>query len=243
MLQLSKKNKRKEPFLTSDKKFAFSVAAVALLLFGAIIFFAKTDDTELVNAPQDAPPSEPIVFDTKAQSTIGDENAPIEVVEFFDFQCPHCQNWSADVYPGLKEKFIDTGKVQFSSINFAFLGLESELSALMFETINGTVNSEKAFMFKEKIMELAKKEDKKAFNKENLLLTAKNVLEADEFAKVEKSFDDKEFKDSVSADKNVAVESDVQGTPSIFINGVYFEAGMDPTSLYEELERLSNEQK
>ena len=239
---MNNKNKRKEPFLTSDSKFALAVAAVAILLFGAIVFFAKSDDTEIKDAPKDGP----IVFETETQATIGEESAPVEVVEFFDFQCPHCQDWSADVFPGLKEKFIDTGKIKFTSINFPFLGPESDLAALMFETINGKINSEKAFEFKEKFLVAAKANDKNngnAFSDKNLLSIAKDLLEEDEYAKVEKSFKDKEFKDSVSTDKKIAVDSGVQGTPSVYINGTYFPAGMDPNSLYKELERLSTEKK
>ncbi|NOR61307.1 MAG: thioredoxin domain-containing protein [Rhodobacteraceae bacterium] len=44
---------------------------------------------------------------------IGDPNAPITIVEYASYTCPHCANFHADVFPELKANFIDTGKVHF----------------------------------------------------------------------------------------------------------------------------------
>lgn len=43
----------------------------------------------------------------------GDPNAPIEVIEYASFTCPHCAHFHRDVYPELKANFIDTGKIHF----------------------------------------------------------------------------------------------------------------------------------
>lgn len=44
---------------------------------------------------------------------LGDENAPLEMIEYASFTCPHCARFHADVYPQLKADYIDTGKVKF----------------------------------------------------------------------------------------------------------------------------------
>ena len=44
---------------------------------------------------------------------LGDENAPIEVVEYASFTCPHCADFHSDVFPELKANYIDTGKIRF----------------------------------------------------------------------------------------------------------------------------------
>lgn len=44
---------------------------------------------------------------------LGDENAPIEMIEYASFTCPHCARFHAEVYPLLKADYIDTGKVKF----------------------------------------------------------------------------------------------------------------------------------
>lgn len=43
---------------------------------------------------------------------LGDEDAPVTVIEFTDFQCPFCRKWYRETYKDLKEQYIDTGKVK-----------------------------------------------------------------------------------------------------------------------------------
>jgi protein-disulfide isomerase len=45
---------------------------------------------------------------------MGDPNAPIEVVEFSDFQCPFCERFHEDTEPLLRQYYIDTGQVRFT---------------------------------------------------------------------------------------------------------------------------------
>ena len=44
--------------------------------------------------------------------TIGDANAPVTIVEYAMFTCPHCAEFYKDVFPKLKAEYIDTGKVK-----------------------------------------------------------------------------------------------------------------------------------
>lgn len=44
---------------------------------------------------------------------MGDENAPVTIVEYASLTCPHCAHFHDATLPELKEKFIDTGKVYF----------------------------------------------------------------------------------------------------------------------------------
>jgi len=69
------------------------------------------------------PPSETVATDdtssaatidvAKAMSprTIGNENAPIKIIEYASLTCSHCAHFHNDVLPALKTKYIDTGKV------------------------------------------------------------------------------------------------------------------------------------
>ncbi len=42
----------------------------------------------------------------------GNENAPVTIVEFSDFQCPFCSRFAAQTLPALQENYIDTGKIK-----------------------------------------------------------------------------------------------------------------------------------
>ena len=81
---------------------ALALAAVALPVGG----LAQTAGTET------AAPSE------RAQRAaedivLGDENAPLTIVEYASFTCVHCGAFHQDVFPRLKAEYIDTGKVRF----------------------------------------------------------------------------------------------------------------------------------
>ncbi len=42
---------------------------------------------------------------------IGNPNAPIRVVEFFDLSCPHCQKFTLNTFPKIRQNYIDRGDV------------------------------------------------------------------------------------------------------------------------------------
>jgi protein-disulfide isomerase len=46
------------------------------------------------------------------ERSIGDPNAPVTIIEYSSLSCPHCATFHTDVLPGLKERYIDTGKVR-----------------------------------------------------------------------------------------------------------------------------------
>ena len=45
--------------------------------------------------------------------SLGSPDAPVKVVEYASFTCPHCATFHANVFKKLKTDYIDTGKVRF----------------------------------------------------------------------------------------------------------------------------------
>ncbi|HEU5175191.1 MAG TPA: DsbA family protein [Gemmatimonadaceae bacterium] len=48
----------------------------------------------------------------------GDPKAPITVVNFSDFGCPYCAQFSLQTYPALEREYVNTGKVYFKYVPF-----------------------------------------------------------------------------------------------------------------------------
>ncbi|MEM9632291.1 MAG: thioredoxin domain-containing protein [Pseudomonadota bacterium] len=44
---------------------------------------------------------------------LGDENAPVTIVEYASMTCGHCANFHKSTWPDLKKDYVDTGKVRF----------------------------------------------------------------------------------------------------------------------------------
>jgi protein-disulfide isomerase len=61
---------------------------------------ARADDAAAANDPRFAP------------RTLGSDQAPIKVMEFFSLTCTHCAAFSRETMPEVKAKLIETGKVQ-----------------------------------------------------------------------------------------------------------------------------------
>jgi protein-disulfide isomerase len=48
-----------------------------------------------------------------AEISLGSATAPVTLVEYASVSCPHCARFAADVFPDLKKRYIDTGKVRY----------------------------------------------------------------------------------------------------------------------------------
>ncbi len=46
--------------------------------------------------------------------TLGDASAPVKVVEYASYTCPHCADFHTDTFKAFREEYIDTGKVFFT---------------------------------------------------------------------------------------------------------------------------------
>lgn len=59
-------------------------------------------------AAQDAVDTSTIV-----DMSLGAEDAPVTVIEYASFTCPHCARFHDSVFKDLKKNYVDTGKVRF----------------------------------------------------------------------------------------------------------------------------------
>ena len=88
--------------------FAMTVAVggnivLGLLGSGQPLMAANAQQTEAT----DAAPTEVI------EMVMGAEDAPITVIEYASFTCPHCARFHEEVYPDLVENYVETGQVRF----------------------------------------------------------------------------------------------------------------------------------
>lgn len=60
----------------------------------------------------------------------GQENAPVTIAFWSDYQCPICKQFELNTLPQLLKEYADTGKVRIVFMDMAFLGNDSTDAAL-----------------------------------------------------------------------------------------------------------------
>lgn len=60
---------------------------------------------------------------------VGSPDAPIEVIEGSDLQCPDCKRYEEETKPAILERFVTTGQVRWRYLFFALPGHEEALPA------------------------------------------------------------------------------------------------------------------
>jgi protein-disulfide isomerase len=68
---------------------------------------------------------------------LGSAGAPVTIIEYASMTCPHCAAFSNGVFPKLKEKYIDTGKVRFIMRLFPTPPVELSVAAYMLARCGG----------------------------------------------------------------------------------------------------------
>ena len=145
---------------------------------------------------------------------LGNAQAPITVVEYASMTCGHCANFHNKVFPALKEKYVDTGKVRFIMREFPLDNLAAAASML-----SRCAGEGKTFPL---ISVLFAKQDEWAFVKGDprpeLLKFAKQAGFTQE--SFENCLKDQKLLDDITAVRTRGSETfGVSSTPTFFVNG------------------------
>ena len=93
------------------------ILALFFLMIGTAVWFNQPNLNSTGNNQQNY--SSLMAFaDEKTETTItemilGSDDAKIEIVEYASYTCPHCATFHTEIYPRLKNEYIETGKVRF----------------------------------------------------------------------------------------------------------------------------------
>jgi protein-disulfide isomerase len=92
----------------------FAIATGTLLLTGTALLGGFPGLGWLTPAAaQDPSPADLAKVGPLGEMVLGDEKAPVTIIEYASMTCPHCAAFHAVTYPELKKRYIDTGKVRF----------------------------------------------------------------------------------------------------------------------------------
>jgi len=99
----------------------FYIALIVIVVAGGAFIATRLAGPRNVSIPAN-------VVVTPADTTgfrgyvIGAADAPVEITEYADFECPHCADFDQVQFPDLKHRLIDTGKIRFRYRDFPLDG-------------------------------------------------------------------------------------------------------------------------
>jgi protein-disulfide isomerase len=164
---------------------------------------------------------------------LGSAKAPVSITEFASMSCPHCAAFEQNVFPMLRSKYIDTGKVHFVFREFP-LDIKAVAAAMLARCI-AKGDPEKFFGA---IDTLFKQQDQ---------LMAQTLVTLQQIGKrsgmndgdADTCVKDQALLDKLSADQKFANEElMVSATPTFFINGKMFKGAMSFEEMEEKIKPL-----
>jgi protein-disulfide isomerase len=147
--------------------------------------------------------------------SLGSAKAKIQVIEYASLACPHCAHFNAEVFPSLKAKWIDTGKVRYTlkemltePVNVAaagFLMARCAGPAKYFKVVDEVFKSQTQWTAGAKIKPILQQ------------IAAANGLDEARFNACLQ--DDAAVQAVAARAQRAGEQDDVHQTPTIFING------------------------
>jgi protein-disulfide isomerase len=98
-----------------SSKTGFYVIIVLVVVIGiALLSYLSQQSSKrrLITLDPNLPPV------TSSGYVLGSPTAPVELVEFGDFECPGCSDFAQMVEPDIRQAYVNTGKVRFRFIDF-----------------------------------------------------------------------------------------------------------------------------
>lgn len=210
-----------------SKKIFWIVGIIVVCIVGIIV---------LSDAKQQS-----VDIDYAEQPYIGEESAPVEIVEFGDYKCPHCGEFMNTLFPIIEEQFVETGKAKFYFMNYSFIAADSTTSAQFGETVYKELGNEKFWEFHHLLFANQTNESGQAnlMTDEFLKAVLQEVASAEETEKVMLAYSENAGKDAWQKDMNIANGLGVTGTPTIYIGGKEF-TGRTMDDFAKMVEEASN---
>jgi len=163
----------------------------------------------------------------------GEENAKIEILVYESLSCSHCAKFHEEVYPKLKNEFIDTGVVK---IAFKYFPLDmAALNASKIAQCKNDGKSDLLHLLYQKQSIWLKGETLEDVNKNLKSVLKEQNIEIDFSSCIENSA----IEDFVLNDRIEGVKKfEVNSTPTIIINNEKFKESLTFKNLKKYIEKL-----
>jgi protein-disulfide isomerase len=148
--------------------------------------------------------------------SLGSAKAKVQVVEYASLSCPHCARFNADVFPGFKAKYVDTGKVRYTLREMLTPPAEVAAAGFMMARCAGPAKYFKV------VDEVFRSQDRWGEQIQPVFLgiAKQNGLTEAQFAAC---LTDEAAQKEINTRVKAALDLGVDSTPTFFVNGKKYE--------------------
>ena len=149
--------------------------------------------------------------------TLGPEDAPVTVMAFEDYACPHCRDYSLETFPDIRSEYIDAGDVRYEFHDLPIpVNQESQRAASAARAVQDTVGNGAFWAYSKSLFE--NQSDLGPSKYADLASPVGADPDTVRTAAVERS-----YQATVQADRQRGVDLGISGTPGIVVNGSILE--------------------
>ena len=167
-----------------------------------------------------------------SEKVLGNENAPITLIEYASLTCHHCATFHNEVLPKIKSDYIDTGKLKFIYRDFPL-----DHYALMASMVARCAGNKKFFTF----LKVLFKEQPKWTAAKDPFIALGHIARIGGIGKEEfkscvgnKAIEDGILKSRIDADREFKIKS----TPTLIINGEKYDGARTFKKLKKYIDKL-----
>ena len=165
---------------------------------------------------------------------IGDEDAPVTIIEYASMSCSHCANFHKNTLPELKTEYIDTGKVRMVFRDYPF-NYPALLGSMMLRCIPEDVK----YDYMNALYQLQAtwvNRDPKVSKKELYKIMQSGGMTKDEFDACYGNLDNENLilEGVMAAQKDFNIKS----TPSFVVNGNLFEGNKNIKEFRQIIDKI-----
>lgn len=214
--------------------FYLVLGVVALVGIGVLAYSMMNRRPRGADKPLDVAVTQQELAGVPGAASLGREDAPVVIYEFADFQCPHCAEWSSLMEPLIRERLVQPGLVRYVFYDFP-LGGGFRHSFLAARAARCAKDQNKYWEYHDILFARQPSWTGLDDPSDFYVDLAKQVgLDTGSFEQCLRS--DK-YQREVSLDRQLGTSLNVNGTPTLFVNGEMLQT--IPT--FPELERIVRE--
>ncbi|MBS4210602.1 thioredoxin domain-containing protein [Bacillus sp. FJAT-50079] len=196
-----------------SKKIFWFIGILAICIIGIIVLKSVQQESA--------------VIDYEGQPFLGEASAPVEIIEFGDYKCPHCKVFNESIVPIINEELIQTGKAKFYFMNYSFISPDSTSSAQFAETVYQELGNETFWDFHQLLFanQMTEAGEMNLFTDDFLEAVLAEVASPEETEQVMIAYREGKGNDALKKDLATANSLGISSTPSIYIDGKLFKGG------------------